>query len=118
MNMQQARKPHEAVARYREKNGLTKDKGWRTEKTIRDNKGNERRLNIVNKKRGKEIEHKKGSQYLSKSNLSEIERDAALRENTDWDIRCHFDDHASKPLLDKLDELGIPWTMGKRQLNV
>jgi len=112
VNMQQANKSHKAVAGYRDRNGLTDDKGWATEKTLKDGEGTERRLDIVNEDTQQAIEHKKGQQYLTKDNLSEIERDAKLRENTDWEIEWHFDDHASKPLTDKLDEVGIPWTIG------
>ncbi len=107
--MQQARKSHEAVDSYRKRNDLSEENGWETEKTL-DKDVNNRRLDIVNKETMEAIEHKRGKQYLDESIRSEIERDVALRDEG-WDVKWHFDDHASKPLKDKLDEKGIPWTI-------
>ena len=112
VNMQQAKKSHKAVDDYRKRHDLTDENGWGVEKTLKDGQGTERRLDIVHRRRKKAIEHKRGKQYLSKSNLSEIMRDTELMKNTDWEISWHFDDYASKPLLEKLDKMGIPWTIG------
>ncbi|WP_276682436.1 hypothetical protein [Thalassolituus oleivorans] len=113
INMQQANKANKAVDSYAAKHNLTEETGWKKETTITDTtSGTSRRLDIANSKTNEAIEHKTGKQYLSKDILSEAERDAKIMENTDWEIRWHFDDYASKPLLSKLDELGIQYTIG------
>lgn len=111
VNMQQAKKSHEAVASYRKNHGFSEENGWKTEQTLASSNGNKRRLDIVNKDTLEAIEHKRGKQYLTKDIRSEIERDASLRKDG-WDVKWHFDGHASKPLTDELDRLGIPWTKG------
>lgn len=111
--MQQANKANKAVDSYAAKHNLTEEIGWKKETSIKNTtSATSRRLDIANSEINEAVEHKTGKQYLSKDILSEAERDAKIMENTDWEIRWHFDDYASKPLLSKLDELGIQYTIG------
>ena len=71
--------------------------------------GLRRRLDIADVQAQKGVEVKSG--YITQNDeiRSEIERDIML-VNDGWKIEWHFDGLASRPLLDTLDKVGIPWS--------
>jgi len=88
--------------------------GWGVrEKTVKvtDSNGTvmNRRLDIVDVSNAKGVEVKSGNIYHDEAIRYEIARDRLLVE-ADWDINWHFDGYASRPLLNALNDAGIPWS--------
>ncbi|BCE03660.1 hypothetical protein [Marinicellulosiphila megalodicopiae] len=119
----QANKSHQAVEVFANNNGFTKANGWTKEHTFtlkgKDVKGmdadqvTDRRLDLYNEKTNTGYEHKRGDQYLTAENKSEILRDAQLmKDNKDLNIKWQFDKHASKPLQDFLRQHNIQFNIG------
>lgn len=103
INMEQARKAHEAAEAYR------KQLGWgESEVTVDVGDGTSRRIDIADVDAQKGIEYKTGYITHSEDIRWEIERDAKLIKSG-WDIEWVFEGTASKPLLDALTEAGIPY---------
>jgi len=85
--------------------------GWgRREITVELN-GVRRRLDIADIATRRGVEVKSGYATLTNEVRSELARDANLR-SAGWDIRWYFEGNASKPLLDELKRLKIPFTGG------
>ena len=104
-NMVRATKAHKVVDDYHSQ------LSW-GDREVTVNVGNTdqvRRLDIADPQLMKGIEVKSGYITHDETIRSELVRDRVLVENG-WDISWHFDGTASKPLLNALDEAGIPWT--------
>jgi hypothetical protein len=109
LNMERARNANKAMDNFHKKLGW----GEREVTVIAD--GHTRRLDIADKALRKGIEHKTravsdGSGYfsLSKEIKWEVERDAYLVDEEDWDITWVFENaEASEPLKDALNKAGI-----------
>lgn len=71
-----------------------------------------RRLDIADVTRQRAVEYKTGYQTANEFNLWEVQRDKALIEQG-WNIEWIVRDKASKPLLQNLNEAGIPYNLGK-----
>lgn len=90
--------------------------GWGTREVAVDVEGVTRRLDIADVPAKRAIEYKTGEQSLTTRNADggvggnywELERDRILRMR-DWDVKWVFEGGPiSKPLLNALDEAGIP----------
>lgn len=101
-NMERARKAQQAEEAYRDR------LGWGETQVTVEVEGVPRRLDIADRATQRAVEVKTGAQYATQENLWEIARDEILREQG-WDIRWHFEGHASQPLKDALDKAGIPY---------
>ncbi|UYY57228.1 RHS repeat-associated core domain-containing protein [Sphingomonas sp. S2-65] len=110
-NMQQARLANQAVDDYHSK------LGWgQREVSIDanvDGVDHVRRLDIADKETLRGVEYKTGYQTANQDNLWEVARDKALIDKEGWDIEWVFRDKPSQPLLDALDDAGIPYKLGK-----
>jgi len=104
--MGRARAANQATDAYQER------LGWGTREVVVDVEGVPRKLDIGDVARRRGVEHKTGYQTATQQNLWEIQRDQILREQG-WDIRWHLDGRASKPLIQALDEAGIPHNLTK-----
>jgi hypothetical protein len=104
-NMGRARAANKVVDDYH--GGL----GWGRREVTVDVDGVPRKLDIADVATRRGFEVKSGYTTLNAEIRSELARDAALR-GQGWDIRWHFDGTASKPLMQELDRLGIPYTGG------
>jgi len=102
-NMQNAKKGSASVKRRQKEIDLKS----KLEVEVKVEEGVYRRLDIANVKKKKAVEVKSGKYVcLDEFTLSEVERDGKLVEQ-DWEIEWFFDNDASGPLVDKLNEEGI-----------
>jgi hypothetical protein len=104
--MVRAKNAHKIADQFHEQIGWVK-----REVTVKNVGGTDlvRRLDIADVKTRRGVEVKSGYISHDEAIRFEIQRDSMLVEDG-WDIQWHFDGTASKPLLDALDNVDIPWS--------